>query len=217
MPQEIEPPAEFINLAMHVFYKSQWMKTEEAEEIKASNPPVWQAMNQHIQMLKMMAAPPPGRRRTRGRRRQGHTGRLGARARDSVGHSEAGRRQAEESARSHGRLRTLAAGRAEAGVRARDVSVLLRDAVRALLREVEDSIVVDDRSALGRLRHLIRLEERAEHPMEPAIARETDRRVARIGAGPRVVQEAGRTLHRVPRRHGRATRARMPVAGRKPR
>lgn len=58
-PQDIQPPGSYINLPMHVFYKSRFMKTEEAEAIKIANGPVWQAMDQHIAMLKMAAAPPP--------------------------------------------------------------------------------------------------------------------------------------------------------------
>jgi hypothetical protein len=51
-PDQIAPPGEYINVAFHVFQKSQWMKTEEAELIQQANPPVWQAMNQHILLLK---------------------------------------------------------------------------------------------------------------------------------------------------------------------
>jgi hypothetical protein len=58
-PEEIRPPYAFINVAMHLHYKSQWMKTEEAEAIQGENPMVWEAMNRHIQMLQMMAAPAP--------------------------------------------------------------------------------------------------------------------------------------------------------------
>lgn len=58
-PAEITPPGAFINVPMHLHYKSQWMKTEEAEAIQQLNPPVWQAMNMHIQMLQLAAAPAP--------------------------------------------------------------------------------------------------------------------------------------------------------------
>lgn len=55
-PQDIAPPGSYINLPMHVFYKSRFMKTEEAEAIRIANPPLWQAMDQHIQMLKQQQA-----------------------------------------------------------------------------------------------------------------------------------------------------------------
>jgi hypothetical protein len=50
-PQDIKPPSPFINVDMHLFQKSNWMKTEEAEQIETANPPVWGAMNTHIQQL----------------------------------------------------------------------------------------------------------------------------------------------------------------------
>lgn len=58
-PAQIAPPAPFINAAMHLHMKSQWMKTEEAEAFRAKNPPVWQAMAAHIQQLQAMLAPQP--------------------------------------------------------------------------------------------------------------------------------------------------------------
>lgn len=57
-PQEIQPVGSYVNLPMHLFYKSRFMKTEEAEAIKIANPPVWQAMDQHIAMMKMSMQPP---------------------------------------------------------------------------------------------------------------------------------------------------------------
>jgi hypothetical protein len=58
-PGDIQPPGNYDNLPMHIHYKSQFMKSEEAEAIRNVNPPLWAAMDQHIGVLKMMAAPPP--------------------------------------------------------------------------------------------------------------------------------------------------------------
>lgn len=59
-PQEIPPPQPppVINPIMHLHYKSQFLKTEEAERIQRELPAVWQAMLQHVQMLQMMVTPP---------------------------------------------------------------------------------------------------------------------------------------------------------------
>lgn len=59
-PQDIPPPQPppVINPVIHMHYKSAFLKTEEAEKIRDANPPVWQAMLMHVQMLQMMVAPP---------------------------------------------------------------------------------------------------------------------------------------------------------------
>lgn len=53
------PPPPIINPMMHLHYKTQFLKTEEAELIKDANPPLWQAMVAHVQLLQTMVAPPP--------------------------------------------------------------------------------------------------------------------------------------------------------------
>lgn len=60
------------------------------------------------------------------------------------------------------------------------MSVLLRDAVRRFLREVEDVIPIHDRSTLADLRRLVLCEERAASSPEPAVVRDTDVHVARL-------------------------------------
>lgn len=59
-PQEILPPGPMptINPVMHLHYKTQFLKTEEAERLQKENAPVWQAMLMHVQQLQMMTAPP---------------------------------------------------------------------------------------------------------------------------------------------------------------
>jgi hypothetical protein len=60
MPQQIEPPAlESIEAPIHLFLKKQFLKTEEAEELKVRNPAVYQAMVAHVQALQMAVTPPP--------------------------------------------------------------------------------------------------------------------------------------------------------------
>lgn len=59
-PMEIAPPnLSAINVQMHLFYKQQFLKTEGAEAIATQNPPVYQAMQAHLQQLQMAMAPPP--------------------------------------------------------------------------------------------------------------------------------------------------------------
>jgi hypothetical protein len=59
MPQQIEPPAlESIEAPIHLFLKKQFLKTEEAEELKRANPAVYQAMVLHVQALQMAVTPP---------------------------------------------------------------------------------------------------------------------------------------------------------------
>jgi hypothetical protein len=59
MPQQIEPPAfESIEPPIHLFLTKQFLKTEEAEELKRANPPVYQAMVMHVQMLQQFMQPP---------------------------------------------------------------------------------------------------------------------------------------------------------------
>lgn len=59
-PDQIPPPQPppTINPVMHLHYKTQFLKTEEAEKIRDQNPPVWQAMLAHVQALQLMAQPP---------------------------------------------------------------------------------------------------------------------------------------------------------------
>lgn len=59
-PQQIPPPdpPPVINPQMHLHYKTQFLKTETAEDIRKQNPPVWQAMLAHVQALQQMAQPP---------------------------------------------------------------------------------------------------------------------------------------------------------------
>jgi hypothetical protein len=60
MPQEILPPnLAIIEPAIHLHHKKQFLKTEQAEQLAQANPPVFQAMVQHVQMLQMALAPPP--------------------------------------------------------------------------------------------------------------------------------------------------------------
>lgn len=58
-PQQIEPPQLYWRLDYHLFRKSQFLKTEEFEDLRQQNPPVAQAMVAHVQQLQQMLAPPP--------------------------------------------------------------------------------------------------------------------------------------------------------------
>ena len=65
MPQQIGPPVmPAINPAIHLHFKKEFLKTEEAEQLATANPGVWQAMVQHIAMLEMAMQPamPPAAR-----------------------------------------------------------------------------------------------------------------------------------------------------------
>jgi hypothetical protein len=55
-PEEIKPPNPFVNVALHLTKKANWLKTEEAEAIEQTNPPVWQAMVAHVQQLQQQFA-----------------------------------------------------------------------------------------------------------------------------------------------------------------
>jgi hypothetical protein len=58
-PMEIAPPdIPAINVQMHAFYKANFLRTELADEMKRANPPVYQAMMQHLMMLQMAMQPP---------------------------------------------------------------------------------------------------------------------------------------------------------------
>ena len=58
-PLEILPPVmQAITPAIHLHFKKEFLKTEEAEQLAAANPPVWQAMVQHIAQLEQAMAPP---------------------------------------------------------------------------------------------------------------------------------------------------------------
>lgn len=52
----VAPDVTIIELPIHIYLKKQWLKSEEAEEIKFANPPVYQAMVQQVQMLEMAMA-----------------------------------------------------------------------------------------------------------------------------------------------------------------
>jgi hypothetical protein len=71
------------------------------------------------------------------------------------------------------------------------LSVVLRDAVRRLLREVEDRAPIHDRSTLGELRRLVRLEERAGEASEPSTVSAADRRIAALVEALRQFQKPG--------------------------
>lgn len=59
LPAEIGvPDLPAINIQMHAFYKAQFLRTELAEAMKAQNPPVYQAMLQHVMMLQQAMMPP---------------------------------------------------------------------------------------------------------------------------------------------------------------
>lgn len=59
MPGEIPAPEiPTINLQMHAFYKAQFLRTELAEAMKTENPAVYDAMLQHVMMLKQAMEPP---------------------------------------------------------------------------------------------------------------------------------------------------------------
>lgn len=52
MPQEIAPPNPVTqSLPFHLLYKRNFLKTEEAEALAQANPPVYQAMLAHVQMI----------------------------------------------------------------------------------------------------------------------------------------------------------------------
>lgn len=57
-PQAIVPPQLWWSLPTHLFLKSQFLKTEEAEAIQQTNPAVYQAMVAHVQQLHAMMQPP---------------------------------------------------------------------------------------------------------------------------------------------------------------
>jgi hypothetical protein len=59
-PDEILPPElPAINMGVHLVLKKGFLKTEEAEAVKYSNPVLWQAWVAHVQQLEMAMAPPP--------------------------------------------------------------------------------------------------------------------------------------------------------------
>jgi hypothetical protein len=56
-PMEIAPPDPVLmNLPMHAHHKLQFLKTEECERLAAQNPPLFQAMKQHVQMIQQTLA-----------------------------------------------------------------------------------------------------------------------------------------------------------------
>ena len=57
IPPPLAPPA--INPAIHLHYKTQFLKTEEAEQVREENFEVWSAMLNHVQQLQIMMQPPP--------------------------------------------------------------------------------------------------------------------------------------------------------------
>lgn len=56
-PSQIEPPQFYWRLDMHLFRKSQFLKSETFEQLRSQNPPLAQAMIQHVQMLQAMMQP----------------------------------------------------------------------------------------------------------------------------------------------------------------
>lgn len=59
-PAEIEmPDLEAIELGIHLFVKRNFLKSEQAEEIKTANPPVYDAIKAHVRVLMQAMAPPP--------------------------------------------------------------------------------------------------------------------------------------------------------------
>lgn len=57
MPQEIAPPnPDTQELPFHLFFKKQFLKTEEFEQLTAANPATAQAMVQHVQMIQQILA-----------------------------------------------------------------------------------------------------------------------------------------------------------------
>lgn len=60
-PQEIVPPLPdpLINVQLHLWLKTNYLKSEGAEQLQQANPPVWQAMVAHVQQLQMRLMPPP--------------------------------------------------------------------------------------------------------------------------------------------------------------
>ncbi|MGE0590907.1 MAG: hypothetical protein AB7G23_03005 [Vicinamibacterales bacterium] len=57
LPQEIAPPDPLLhNLPLHLFLKSQFLKSEEAEELARANPPLFQAMRAHVEQIQMTLA-----------------------------------------------------------------------------------------------------------------------------------------------------------------
>lgn len=60
MPQEIAPPnLAIIEPGIHLFLKKQFLKSEQVEKLAAANPPLFEAMVQHVQALQMALQPPP--------------------------------------------------------------------------------------------------------------------------------------------------------------
>lgn len=53
-PQEITPPDPLVmNLPLHLQHKLAFLKTEEAEQLQAANPPLYMAMRQHVELIQM--------------------------------------------------------------------------------------------------------------------------------------------------------------------
>lgn len=70
------------------------------------------------------------------------------------------------------------------------MSVLLRDCVKRFLREVEDQISIDERSTLGELRRLVRIDERRD-AAEPSIRHDGDLHLAQLVEALRLFQKPG--------------------------
>jgi hypothetical protein len=60
LPQEIAPPLPdpLINVQLHLWLKTNFLKSEGAEQLRAANPPVWEAMVMHVQQLQQRLMPP---------------------------------------------------------------------------------------------------------------------------------------------------------------
>lgn len=59
-PDQIAPPLPdpLVNVPLHLLLKTAFLKSQQAEELAQANPPVFQAMVQHVQQLQMRLAPP---------------------------------------------------------------------------------------------------------------------------------------------------------------
>lgn len=57
-PQQIEPPQKWWNLAYHVYRKTQFLKSEQFEQLRTQRAQVAAAMVQHVTQLQMMLQPP---------------------------------------------------------------------------------------------------------------------------------------------------------------
>lgn len=57
-PQDLEPPQPWWNLPVHLFLKTEFLKTEEYEQLRETNQPLAAAMVAHVEQLRTLMAPP---------------------------------------------------------------------------------------------------------------------------------------------------------------